>query len=348
MKDIRLFTTSAACALGAAMLVTTALQSTPAEAREKGSGHTDSAHVKVKQGHAVPPGFHGGKQPHAVPSGFHGGGKQVTSSVGGTRATSSNGTKQPGDGASFTPVGLPGGIKAADFQSGGTKATSSGNGGSRPTLGNGGDLIPVPIQSQSGSIKATSSQSGGTKATSSSSGQGGTIQVQPQSGGKLPPISATPTTPAPNPPLSTSSNNSGGGKLPPVITATPTSIPPATGPIIASNFPGGVRPPVIVATPIPTPIPPATGPINPGNYPGTPPISTVPTPTPIPVPIPTGSSPNPGHGTGYTHQPGQHGVYAEIGAGGGGYDQCAWFKSNYDRTGNAYWLNRYRVCLWQH
>ena len=34
--------------------------------------------------------------------------------------------------------------------------------------------------------------------------------------------------------------------------------------------------------------------------------------------------------------------------GWGGYDQCAWFKSNYDRTGNAYWLNRYKVCLWQH
>jgi hypothetical protein len=73
-------------------------------------------------------------------------------------------------------------------------------------------------------------------------------------------------------------------------------------------------------------------------------------PTPTPIPVPTGSSPNPGYGTGtsYTHQHGQHGVYAEIGAGGGGYDQCAWFKSNYDRTGNAYWLNRYRVCLWQH
>jgi hypothetical protein len=75
----------------------------------------------------------------------------------------------------------------------------------------------------------------------------------------------------------------------------------------------------------------------------------VPIPTPLPVPIPTGSNHNPGYGTGTssTHQYGQHGVYADIGAGGESYESCRVFKSNYDRTGNAYWLNRYRVCLWQ-
>jgi hypothetical protein len=57
MKDLRLLTTSAACALGAAMLVTTALQSTPAEARDKAKTNS----------HAVPTGFHGGKQPTPYP-----------------------------------------------------------------------------------------------------------------------------------------------------------------------------------------------------------------------------------------------------------------------------------------
>jgi hypothetical protein len=83
----------------------------------------------------------------------------------------------------------------------------------------------------------------------------------------------------------------------------------------------------------------------------------VPIPTPIPVPIPTGSSPssNPGYGTRTsntqthtTHGYGQRGVYADIGAGGESYESCRLFKSNYDRTGNAYWLNRYRVCLWRY
>jgi hypothetical protein len=78
----------------------------------------------------------------------------------------------------------------------------------------------------------------------------------------------------------------------------------------------------------------------------------VPIPTPVPIPVPTGSSPSPnpgyGNGTSYTHQRGQYGVYADIGADGGGHEPCWLFKSNYDRTGNAYWLNRYRVCLWQH
>ena len=41
-------------------------------------------------------------------------------------------------------------------------------------------------------------------------------------------------------------------------------------------------------------------------------------------------------------------VYADVGASGGDYGPCWLFKSNYDRTGSAYWLNKYRVCIWQH
>jgi len=368
MTNLRLVTRSA-CALSAAILATTALQSTPAEAREKGSGRTDSsAHVKVKQGHSVPPGFHGGKQPHAVPSGFHGGGKQVTSSVGGIRATSSNGTRQPGDGGGLTAVGssipLPGGIKTANSSAGqgGTKATSSsssGNGGTRPSLGSGGELIPIPAQPQSGGNQATaSSQSGGRLPPILS---GTPTPIQPSNPpiannpGKLPPIlSGTPTS-TPVPPA-TGPINPGNlpGSRPPVITATPapTSTPPATGPINPGNLPGS-RPPVLTPTPTPAPIPPVTGPINPGNYPGgsIPPIlSGTPTPAPIPVPVPNGSSPspNPGYGTGYAHRYGQFRVYADVGAVGDGYAPCRWLRSNYDRTGNVYWLNRYNVCLWQH
>jgi hypothetical protein len=133
-----------------------------------------------------------------------------------------------------------------------------------------------------------------------------------------------------------------------------------SGPVNPGNIPGS-RPPVFTPNPTRTPLPPTTGPINPGNYPGggpinpdypggsRPPILTG-TPTPIPVPIPSGSSPGPGYETGttYTHQYGQVGVYADVGGGGDSYEPCQWFKSNYDATGNVYWLRRYRVCLWLH
>ena len=278
MTNLRLLTPSAACALGAALLVTTALQSTPAEARENASGHT---------ARVIKPAV---KQPH--------------------------GEKRPAEKQPLNPGQQPSVTTQASFPTG-PIATSASNPGPRAT-----------------STSATSS-----------------------SGIKQPPIiTATPTSiPSVTGSVATSSSsssNAGGGKLPPVITATPVPIPPVTGPINPGNYPGGTRPPVIVATPIP--IPPVTGPINPGYYPGgsRPPVivaTPVPIPTPIPVPIPTGSSHNPGYGTGTstTHQYGQHGVYADIGAGGGDYESCRVFKSNYDRTGNAYWLNRYRVCLWQ-
>jgi hypothetical protein len=169
-------------------------------------------------------------------------------------------------------------------------------------------------------------------------------------------------------------NNPGGSKTPPVITGNPTRtpIPPVTGgnlpstgnpnrtpippvttgPINPGDLPGS-RPPVLTPNPTRTPIPPVTGPTNPGNYPGgsIPPIlSGTPTPAPIPVPIPTGSSPspNPGYGTGYARRYGQFRVYADIGVAGDAYAPCWWLRANYDRTGNVYWLNRYKVCLWQH
>jgi hypothetical protein len=141
-----------------------------------------------------------------------------------------------------------------------------------------------------------------------------------------------PTAPIPPIPL-------GGNKTPPILSGTPT---PAPTPLP----PGGNKTPPILSgtpTPAPTPLPPG------GNK--TPPIlSGTPTPAPIPIPIPSGSSPSPGYGTGttYTHQYGQVGVYADTGTGGGGYEPCLLFKSNYDRTGNVYWLNRYRICLSQH
>jgi len=327
MTNLRLLTPSAAFALGAALLVTTALHSTPAEAQSravKTGGHKADSALKPS-----------GKQP-------------------------SSGTKQPGGGL------IPVGSSIPLTPTGGIKATSSGGGknaanSSSTTQSGGGGLIPVgssiPL-TPTGGIKATSS-GGGKNATSSSSttqsGGGGLTPVGSSSipltptGGKQPPVITGTSTLIP--PI-IASNFPGGGKQPPVITGTPipVPIPPVTGPINPGNYPGGSRPPVIVATPIPVPIPPTTGSLpNPGNYPGTPPISTVPIPTPIPVPIPTGSSHNPGYGTGIgnAHQYGQHGVYADIGAGGESYEACRLFKSNYDRTGNAYWLNRYRVCLWQ-
>src|SRR5262249_32180149 len=90
------------------------------------------------------------------------------------------------------------------------------------------------------------------------------------------------------------------------------------------KYPGN-RPPILTGTPTRAPIPP----IIIGR---TPPIST--------MPGPSGSSTTHGYGT-------TSGVYADIGA-NVDYASCEWFKNNYDRTGNIYWLRRYRVCLWQY
>jgi hypothetical protein len=279
MTNSRLITPSAACALGAAMLVTTALQSMPAEALSRGakagSQKVASGQISARQSQLA------GKQ---------------------TKGTIAKPTRAPIPAATgqFNPVNFPGG--GSQGAVGAVKPT-------RPLIPPvAGQIIPGPVNF-------------------------------PGSVNRPPVIVAGPINPG---------NYPGGVNRPPVIGTTPTHgpVPPVTGPINPGTYPGGGnRPPVIIA-----------GPINPGNYPGggTPPISTVPVPipTPIPIPIPTGSgpSPNPGHGIGtsYTHGHGQLGTYADIGAGGGDYAPCRLFKSNYDRTGNAYWLKRYRVCLWQH
>jgi hypothetical protein len=305
MTNFRLITRSA-CALSAAILATTALQSTPAEATSravKAGGHTSSsAHAAVKQAHAVPSGSHGGKQAHAVSS-QPDGGKQVTGSkqlpefgrVSGGSRPEVNRPKSTNDGST-----TGGGFKIPGSNPGGDRDSvnvSTNNPFGKPIL-----AIPAPIPPATGPI---------------------------------------------NP-----GNFPGGNKTPPVTTATPTPgpIPPVTGPINPGNLPGS-RPPVLTPTPTPAPIPPVTGPINPGNYPGSsiPPILSG-TPTPAPIPVPTGSSPspNPGYGTGYAHRYGHFRVYADVGAVGDGYAPCWWLRDNYDRTGNVYWLNRYKVCLWQH
>jgi Wiskott-Aldrich syndrome protein len=139
-----------------------------------------------------------------------------------------------------------------------------------------------------------------------------------------------PKNPGPIPPVFTPGNFPGTKTFPGGGTKTypgGTKTYPGGGPN-NPDYPGSSRPPILTGTPNPGPIPPISG--------GAPP----------PVPIPSGSSPSPGYGAGTSYtQHGQVGVYADVGA---GYAPCQWFKSNYDRTGNVYWLNRYRVCLWQH
>jgi hypothetical protein len=283
MTTSRLITRSA-CALGAAILATTALQSTPADARAHASGRARvSAH---SVGHKVSsrisqelPGQ------HSLSSGGGGGGGTPQS--------------KPGDGGRPVP---PGGIP--------------GN-GPRIPAGGGGKQFPTTGLPTTGPINP----------------------------GSLP--GNRPTEQTPTPPVVTGSNNNP-GPIPPVLNPKvpgtkqppgPKPVPPPgsnTGPNFP-DYPGGNRPPILTGTPTRAPIPPITS----G---GTPPTST------MPSPIPSGSSPSPGYGTGatYTHQYSQGGVYADVGAGGESYEPCQWFKSNYDVTGNVYWLRRYRICLWTH
>jgi hypothetical protein len=281
MTTSRLITRSA-CALGAAMLATTALHGAPAQARGHSGGHIgSSAHITTHKGFLT------------THKGF-----RIAKETTGQHGPVSGGRKQLGGGGIFTkPNGMSEGSGARPIPP-----------GSRPPF------------------------------------DPGHIQFDPNSGGsKTPPILSGTATPSPIPPASrpTSTGNLPGSKPPVIIITNPPPIPP------------------VVGNPTRTPTPPTTGPINPGNYPGggpinpdypggsRPPILTG-TPTPVPVPIPTGSSPGYGSGPTYTHQYGQVGVYADIGAGGDSYEPCQWFKSNYDRTGNIYWFRRYRICLWQH
>jgi hypothetical protein len=157
-------------------------------------------------------------------------------------------------------------------------------------------------------------------------------------GGKTPPISATPTS-NPNLPGNT---GGGGGKVPP-ISATPSPNPNLPG----TTGGGGNKPPW--ANPTPSPNPNLPGTTGGGNQP---PWAN-PTPSPNPN-LPTagtyggGTKTGGGSGTSTTYVYRQSGVYVGLGGDGGGYDPCWWFKRKYDNTGNVYWLNRYRHCLWRH
>lgn len=317
MTNSRLITRSA-CALGAVLLATTALQSTPADARGKASGHTgSSARITTHKGFLT------------THKGF-----RIVKETPGQLHSRVRGSDRPGSGG-----GTNGGFKIPD--------TGPGD----KTWVHAGPFHPGPTHTQAPIPPITGPV--GPLNPGKFPGTGPNVPDYP--GGSKPPIFTGTPTKAPIPPITGPVGPLNPGSKPPILSGTPTQapIPPITGPINPSNFPGGNKtPPILSGTPTRAPIPPITGPINPGNYPITPPISTLPTPTPTPVPVPTGSSPSPTlppeTGTSYTHRYGPVGVYAGVGAVGDGYASCQWFKDNYDRTGSLYWLNRYKICLWQH
>jgi len=144
------------------------------------------------------------------------------------------------------------------------------------------------------------------------------------------PTKISPSTSQPNP--NTIFGGSGGGKLPPVGGSQPNpntmgglgggKLPPITGNVPNPNVPGG----------------------NTGNG-NLPPISgNVPNPN-----LPWG---NPGNGGGNKgpkgHGYGHIGSYVEFSGDGGGYRPCWWLRRKFQATGNVYWLNRFRHCLWRH
>jgi hypothetical protein len=254
MKDLRLFTTSAACALGAAILATTALQSTPAEARGHAGGHTrasahSGSHKVSSRISQELPGQH--SQTSGVGGGGGGGGKHVEVPQ----------TKPHDGGRPVPPGGIPSG-----------PSTPTGGGGKLPK-----------DQTQSPPVLDPGTHPGGTKTFP----DGG-----PKNPGPIPPVVTGPKNPGP---------------IPPVLT--PGNVPPGPKPVPP---PETNSPPILTGTPTRAPIP----------------------------PLISGSGSSPGNRIGTTYS-----AYADVGA---GYAPCQWFKTNYDRTGSAYWFNRYRICLWQH
>jgi len=201
MKDLRLFTTSAACALGAAILATTALQSTPAEARAHASGgHTrasahSGAHKVSSRISQELPGQHtqtggggggGGKQAEVPQSKPHDGGRPVPPGgiPSGTSIPTGGGGKQPKDPNSTPPVLDPG------THPGGTKTFPGGTKTSNPG--------PIPPVLNPGNVPGT----------------------------KPPPG------PKPVPPPET---NNYPGNRPPILTGTPTRVP--IPPVISGGTP---------------------------------------------------------------------------------------------------------------
>jgi len=142
------------------------------------------------------------------------------------------------------------------------------------------------------------------------------------------PTKISPTTSQPNP--NTIFGGPGGGKLPPIGGSQPNpntmggsgggKLPAITGNLPNPNVPGG----------------------NPGN--GTLPPITGNQPNPN---LPWG---NPGNGGGKKgpHGHGHSGVYVDFAGGGDGYRPCRWLRRKFQVTGNVYWLNRFRHCLWRH
>jgi hypothetical protein len=302
MTDPRCITTSM-IALGAAILATTALHSTRADAREHGGGHKARAdgHSRMSTHIATHKGLHGGHlPPGSAPPGGAGSGNNTSISL----IPPPSGTHRLGS-ATPTPIG------------------SIGSSAIHP-----GFNLPTPTPDFPGGRPGTHTPVGNLpKAT-------------PSPNPNFPPIVTGNKTPGSNLPTPTPSPNP---NFPPIITGnkTPGSNLPTPTPSPNPNFPpvvtGNKTPGSNLPTPTPSPNP---------NLPGTkiPPVVTVPVPTPIPVPIPTRTYP----GTGTTYAYRQSGVYVDIDGDGAGYDPCWWFRRRYDSTGNVYWLNRYRVCLWRH
>jgi hypothetical protein len=197
MTNSRLITRSA-CAFGAAILATTALQSTPAEARAHASGHTRaSAHsVANKVSSRVSQELPGQHNP--TPGGGGGGG-------GGNESPQS----KPADGGRPVP---PGGIPS------GPRIPSSGGGKQFPTTGN-----PTTGPINPGNLP-------GNKPTEQTPTPPVVTGSNP---GPIPPVlnpgnvpgTKPPPGPKPVPPPETNYPKYPGGNRPPILTGTPTRAP---------------------------------------------------------------------------------------------------------------------------
>jgi hypothetical protein len=197
MTNMSLVTRSA-CALGAAMLVTTALQSASAEARVHASGHTRaSAHsvahkVSSRVSQQLP-----GQHSQTGGGGGGGGGNETPQS-------------KPGDGGRPVP---PGGIPS------GPRIPSSGGG--KPTTG------PINPGNLPGN-KPTEQTPTPPVVTGSNPGPIPPV-LNP---GNIP---GTKPTPGPKPVPPPETNNYPGGNRPPIITGTPTRVP--VPPVIRGSMP---------------------------------------------------------------------------------------------------------------
>jgi hypothetical protein len=141
----------------------------------------------------------------------------------------------------------------------------------------------------------------------------------------------------------------GGGKFP-----TPTGSQKNPGTFDPGRIPGNGGPggsgkiPPLSGESIPNPNLPWGSPGNGGGNGG----GNIP---PIGEPIPNPNLPwgNPGQGGGGNKGPKGHGYGYGYGGGyvdfvGDGHRPCWWLRRKFQMTGNVYWLNRFRHCLWRH